>query len=71
METRKTDAEDALKECNAAAKAIAGLRPYRWPGFVLFILEALANEPASDSTYRAVLEEVREAIDKRLNSGMW
>jgi len=73
MKTRKTNAEveAALRACNAAVKAIAGLRSYRWAGFVLFILEALANEPVSDSTYRAVLEEVREAIDERLNGGSW
>jgi len=66
-----TDLSNVLQECNEAAKAIAKLKPHKWAGFVLLILEALDNEDVGDMTYRAVLVQIKRDIDVRLDAGRW
>jgi len=53
-----------------AAKTIATLHTVQWAGWIIYILEALADY-APKSVYRQFLRDVREYIDIYFREGDW
>ena len=52
------------------ASSIATLPPAQWPGWIVYLLEALDGK-ASNTEYQATLETIRSGITTRLNEGRW
>ena len=52
------------------ANSIITLPPAQWPGWIVYLLEALDGK-ASNAEYRAALEAIRSDITTRLNTGRW
>ena len=52
------------------ADLIATLPPAQWPGWIVYLLEALDGK-ASSAEYQATLEAIRSDITTRLNEGRW
>jgi hypothetical protein len=54
----------------AAAQTVATLSPDLWPGWVVYLLEALQERTTADR-YRAMLRDVAGDIVGYLEAGRW
>jgi hypothetical protein len=70
LKFRQGTTVELVRDCETAARTIAELPVYGWPGWVAYVLEVLDGE-ADDAEYRQVLERLRVAITTRLEAGRW
>jgi len=71
--------QEIMAKCDAAAEAIATLPVEQWPGWAVYLLEALDTK-ARDQGHRAdvlfgastyILGQVGEALKTRQKTGLW